>query len=71
MLTQGASGADDVGDGVGHTELDRDLDGTVEADDLGGETAVGEVAAYQVGVRGGDPLAARSSTVHSCPAGAA
>ena len=55
VLAQRAAGADDVGDGVGDAELDRDLHGAVEADDRGLDTACGQVVAHQVGVGRGDP----------------
>lgn len=57
VLAQGPSGTDDVGDGIGHTELDGDLDRAVEPDDVGGDAAAGEVVTHQVGVRGRDALA--------------
>src|SRR5690606_33163927 len=53
----GAARAHHIGDGVGHPELDGDLHGAVEADDLGLDAAFAQVGAHQVGVGGGDALA--------------
>ncbi|SIJ31163.1 Uncharacterised protein [Mycobacteroides abscessus subsp. abscessus] len=56
MLAQGAAGADDIGDHIGHPELDGNLDGTIQPDDLGFDTFGGQILSDQIGVRGGDSL---------------
>ncbi len=53
----GAPGLDDVGDHVGHPELDAGLHGTVEADHLGVDAALLEMTADHSDVRRGDALA--------------
>lgn len=71
MLAQGAAGADDIGDHIGHPELDGNLDGTVQPDDLGFDAFGGQILSDQVGVRGGDSLSRDVVDRPVRPAGAA
>ena len=57
LLAQSATGGHHVGDGIGHAKPDGDLHRTVQADDLGINPPLVEVAAHQVRVAGGDALA--------------
>ena len=54
MGGQGASGADHVGDHVGHAQLDGDLHRSLEADDLGRDPPGGQVVGHQARVGRGD-----------------
>ena len=56
VQSERATRSDDVGDGVGHAELDRDLHRAVEPDDRRLNPSGGQVFSHQVGKRGGDSL---------------
>ena len=70
MQAQGAPGADDVGDGVGDTELYRNLDRPVESDHGRVDSSGGEVLSHQIRIGGGDPPAGqighRPAAVRRC-----
>jgi ATP phosphoribosyltransferase len=61
MQGQRTSGSDDIGDGVGHTELNRDLDGAIEADHRGLDSPCRQIFSDQIGIRGCDALAGEIS----------
>jgi hypothetical protein len=70
VRAQGASGADDVGDRVGHAELDRDLHRTIEPNDRRVDPLGRQVFSNEIRVGTGDPLTGQIGG-QSRPAGAA
>ena len=56
-MTQGATGRNNVGDGICHTQLDGNLYCSIKTQHVSGDSASSEVVTHQVRVRGCNTLA--------------